>query len=88
MQQGSDILTWIKKPYVPMSHGLFFPTDQVLHLWGSTLVVRQRWPQGRSERQDGKVLGLGVGPPEPSFDRGSIPTGVLKIPDVGLRYPP
>lgn len=41
MQQGSDILTWIKKPYVQISHGFLFPTGWALHLWGSTAVAAQ-----------------------------------------------
>lgn len=41
MQQGSDILTWIKKPYVQISHGFLFPTGWALHLWGSTVVARE-----------------------------------------------
>lgn len=41
MQQGSDILTWIKKPYVQISHGFLFPTGWALHLWGSTAVARE-----------------------------------------------
>lgn len=41
MQQGSDILTWIKKPYVQISHGFLFPTGWALHLWGSTAVAQE-----------------------------------------------
>ena len=67
MQQGSDILTWIKKPYVPISHGLFFPTDWVLHLWGNTPAVRERWPMGQSSHEDDKGLGLAVGSQIPHY---------------------
>ena len=82
MQQGSDILTWIQKPYVPISHGLFFPTDWVLHLWGNTPMAHGEWAP--HEHDDG--LGLGVGSPGPLLQTAvPTPAGILDILDVGPR---
>lgn len=55
MQQGSDILTWIGKPYVQISHGFPFPTGR-----GQCICEEKRWwPGNPALRLYTRAYGLG-----------------------------
>ncbi len=55
MQQGSDILTWIGKPYVQISHGFPFPTGR-----GQCICEEKHWwPRNPALRLYTRAYGLG-----------------------------
>lgn len=56
MQQGSDILSWIGKPYVRISHAFPFPTGRALPLCGSSLVACRFYNRSRRPRNQPEPL--------------------------------